>query len=54
MNNELGFLQTLGSGPVYIAPSEEPRPSDQTDLNERLILILKGSGDGSTRLNLIG
>jgi hypothetical protein len=44
MNNELGFLQTLGSMPVYIARSKEPRPSDQTNLNERLILILKGGG----------
>jgi hypothetical protein len=44
MNNELGFLQTLGFGPVYIAPSEEPQPLDQTDLNEQLILILKGGG----------
>jgi hypothetical protein len=44
MNNELGFFQTLGFRPVYIAPSEEPQPSDQTDLNERLILILKDGG----------
>jgi hypothetical protein len=30
--------------PVYIASSEEPRSLDQTNLNERLILILKDGG----------
>jgi UDP-N-acetylglucosamine enolpyruvyl transferase len=33
-----------GKGPEYIALSEAPLPSDQTDLNRQFLLLLKVGG----------
>jgi hypothetical protein len=44
---ELGFLNSLdprARGLAYIALSESPQPSDQTDLDQRLLFILKHGG----------
>jgi hypothetical protein len=44
---ELGFLNSLDPGVrglAYIALSESPQPSNQTDLDQRLLFILKGDG----------
>jgi hypothetical protein len=44
----------MARGLAYIASSNAPRPSDQTDLDTRCRFILKGGGGRIVRLDLIG